>query len=79
MAMSEAAKMFDQHDSQGNVNQGTKQDAVNAAAGMATKLLANATGNVGSGGSGIAGLLLNAAGGQGGGNPIMGILGKLSQ
>ena len=65
--MSEAAKMFDQHDSQGNVQQGSKQQAISSAAGMAMKFLSSSGGNVGSGGSGIAGMLMGAAGGGGGG------------
>jgi hypothetical protein len=63
IAMAEAAKMFDQHASQGNVQQGTKQDAVSSAAQMAMKLLSSS----GSGRSGIVGLLMGAAGGGGGG------------
>ena len=73
--------MFDQHDAQGNVNQGSKQEAINAAAGMAKKLIGSVGGGAGSGGGGIAGLLLNAVGGQGGGGgagQLMGLLGKLS-
>ena len=79
-AMSEAAKMFDQHDSNGNVSHGTKQQAVSAAAQMAMKLISHSGGNAGSGGQGIAGLLVNAAesGGQSGGaGQLMGLLGKL--
>lgn len=81
-AMSAAAQLFDQHDAQGNIQQGTKQQAISAAAGMAMKLLHQSGGNVGSGGQGIAGMLLNAAGGggQGGGQgaqQLMGLVGKL--
>jgi len=77
-AMSEAAKLFDQHAAQGNVQQGSKQDAVSSAAGMAMKLLMSSGGNVGSGGSGIAGLLMGAAG-SGGGNAgqLMSLASKL--
>jgi len=81
MAMSEAAKMFDQHDGAGNVQSGSKQEAISSAASMAMKLLNNSGGNVGSGGSGIAGLLMNAVSGGGGGGAgagqLMGLLGKL--
>jgi hypothetical protein len=74
MAMSEAAKMFDQHDGQGNVQSGNKQDAVSSAAGMAMKLLSSSSGGVGTGGSGIAGLLMG--GGGGGAGQLMGLVGK---
>lgn len=74
--MAQAAKMFDKHDAQGNVQQGTKQDAISSAAGMAMKLLNNSGGNVGSGGSGIAGLLMGGGGGGGAGQ-LMGLVGKL--
>jgi hypothetical protein len=77
MAMSEAAKMFDQHDSQGNVQSGSKQDAVSSAAGMAMKLLSSSSGGVGSGGSGIAGLLMGGGRGGGGAGQLMGLVGKL--
>jgi hypothetical protein len=77
-AMAQAAKMFDQHDAQGNVQQGTKQDAISSAAAMAMKLLNNSGGNAGSGGSGIAGLLMGGGGGGGGGaSQLMGLVGKL--
>jgi hypothetical protein len=76
MAMSEAAKMFDQHDGQGNVQSGNKQDAVSSAAGMAMKLLSSSSGGVGSGGSGIAGLLMGGGGGGGAGQ-LMGLVSKL--
>ena len=78
--MAQAAKMFDQHDANGNVQQGNKQEAVSAAAGMAMKLLSSSGGNVGSGGSGMAGLLLGAAGaggGSGGAGQLMGLVSKL--
>lgn len=79
--MSAAAKLFDQHNTQGNVQQGNKQDAVNSAAGMAMKLISGAGGNVGSGGGGIAGVLMNAVGGGGGGGggaaQVMGLMSKL--
>jgi hypothetical protein len=68
--------LFDQHDAQGNVQQGTKQDAISSAAAMAMKLLHNSGGNVGSGGSGIAGLLMGGGGGGGAGQ-LMGLVGKL--
>jgi len=74
-AMAQAAKMFDQHDAQGNVQQGSKQDAISSAAAMAMKLLNNAGGNAGSGGSGIAGLLMG--GGGGGSGQLMSLVGKL--
>ena len=78
--MAQAAKMFDQHDANGNIQQGNKQEAVSSAAGMAMKLLNSSGGNVGSGGSGIAGLLLGAAeagGGGGGAGQLMGLVSKL--
>ena len=77
MAMSEAAKMFDQHAAQGNVQQGSKQDAISSAAQMAMKLLSSSGGNVGSGGSGIAGLLMGGGSGGGGAGQLMGLVGKL--
>lgn len=78
MAMSEAAKMFDQHSSQGNVQQGSKQDAISSAASMAMKLLNSSGGNVGSGGSGIAGLLMGGgSGGGGGAGQLMSLASKL--
>ena len=78
-AMAQAAKMFDQHDAQGNVQQGTKQDAISSAAAMAMKLLNNSGGNIGGGGSGLPGLLMGAMGGGGGGGAgqLMGLVGKL--
>ena len=80
--MSEAAKMFDKHNSKGNVQQGNKQEAISSAAGMAMKLLSSTGGNVGSGGSGIAGMLIGAAAGGGGGGGggagrLMGLVSKL--
>ncbi|KAF2857689.1 hypothetical protein K470DRAFT_203417, partial [Piedraia hortae CBS 480.64] len=64
MAMGQAAKLFDQQHSQGNVQSGAnKQDAVAAAAQMALKMYmksemgGNNSGNSGSGGSGAAGLI----------------------
>ena len=77
--MSTAAKLYDQHDSQGNIQQGSKQQAISSAAGMAMKLLSSGGGNVGSGGSGIAGMLMGAAGGGGGAGAgqLMGLIGKL--
>jgi len=77
--MAQAAKLFDQHSSQGTLQEGSKQDAVSSAAGMAMKLLSGSSGGVGSGGSGIAGMLLGAAGGGGGGGAgqLMGLVGKL--
>jgi hypothetical protein len=80
MAMSQAAKMFDQHDAQGNVQQGSKQQAISSAAAMAMKFINSSGGNVGSGGSGIAGMLMGAAGGGGGGagaGQLMGLVSKL--
>ena len=74
MAMAQAAKMFDQHDASGNVQNGSKQDAVSSAAAMAMKLLSSSGGNAGSGGSGIAGLLM---GGGGGSSQLMGLVSKL--
>ena len=82
-AMSAAAQLFDQHNAQGNVQQGTKQEAISSAASMAMKFLKQSGGNVGSGGSGIAGMLMNAAGGALGGQggqgaqQLMGLVGKL--
>jgi hypothetical protein len=76
--MASAAQLFDQHSQQGTLQQGTKQDAVSSAAGMAMKLLSSSSGGVGSGGSGIAGMLMGAAGGGGGGaGQLMGLVGKL--
>jgi len=68
-AMAQAAKMFDQHDAQGNVQSGSKQQAIQSAAQMAMKLLnsGGGGGNAGSGGSGLAGLLMGGGTGQGGG------------
>jgi hypothetical protein len=73
MAMAQAAKMFDQHDANGNVQQGSKQDAVSSAASMAMKLLSSSGGSSGSGGSGIAGMLM----GGGGSSTMMNLVGKL--
>ena len=79
--MSEAAKIFDQHESKGNVQKGNKQEAISSAAGMAMKLLSSQDGNVGSGGSGIAGLLMGAAvsggGGGGGAGQLFSLASKL--
>lgn len=75
--MAQAAQMFDEHSANGNVQQGNKQDAVSSAAGMAMKLLSSSGGNVGSGGSGIAGLLMGAGGGGGGAGQLMGLVSKL--
>ena len=69
--MAQAAKLFDQHDAQGNVQSGNKQQAIQSAASMAMKLLSSSGaasgGNAGSGGLGIAGLLMGAGTNQGGG------------
>ena len=79
--MSQAAKMFDQHDSQGNVQQGDKQQAISSAASMAMKLLSSQGGNVGSGGSGFAGMLMSrlggGSGGGGGAGQLMSLASKL--
>jgi hypothetical protein len=77
--MSAAAQLFDQHNAQGNVQQGSKQDAITSAASMAMKLIHSSGGNTGSGGSGIAGMLMNAAGGggSGGAQQVMGLVSKL--
>jgi len=75
--MSEAAKLFDQHSANGNVQSGTKQQAINAAAQMAMKLISGSSGSAGSGGSGIAGLLMGGGSGGGASSQIMGLVGKL--
>jgi hypothetical protein len=74
-AMAHAATLFDQHSAQGNVQQGTTQDAVSSAASTAMNLLSSSSGGAGSGGSGIAGLLLGGGSGGGGAGQLLGLLG----
>jgi len=76
--MSQAAQLFDQHSANGNVSSGSKQQAINAAAQMAMKLISGSSGSAGGGGSGIAGLLMGGgSGGGGGSSQIMSLVSKL--
>ena len=73
MAMSEAAKRFDQLNEQGKVHSGNKEDAVANAAKTAVQLLSQARAKPENGGGGLlGGLLSSQGGGQGGGGGLLG-------
>jgi hypothetical protein len=69
MAMSQAAKLFDQQSAQGNTGGASKQDAITSAAMMAFKMYQGSGGGGGGGLGGLGGLAMLAkmSGGGGGG------------
>ena len=79
MAMSEAARVFNQLEAQGDDLRGTKEEAVFFAVQTAMKLMNAAGDKAGRGGGGLLGLLSSPQPGRnrGGGGGILGLLGNI--